>query len=256
VRCLFVLLLLAPPSMFAQSRFDGTWQMKMDSLRFSGAPEEYLLENGMYHCATCAPRVDVKADGTDQIVTGHYFDTIAVRVVDARSVEFIQKRSRKITFRAVETVSPDSQTMTELFTNTVGAETVTGKAVFVRVKDAQLGSHALSGSWQMQTVKNGTPAGTLTTYRSTMGGLKISDGGSAYEVKFDGKDYPTSGDPLHFTTALKLIDDSTIEETDKQDGTIIVVSLMKVSKDGKWMAVKSADKLRGSTMTYTAVKQP
>jgi hypothetical protein len=165
VRSLLALLFLGSSLLFAQSRFDGTWQIKMDTLRFSGTPEEYLLEKGMYHCVTCAPRVDVKADGTDQMVTGHYFDTIAVRVVDSQSVEFIQKKANKITFRVVETVSPDSQTMTEDFTNTMGAETVTGKAVFVRVNQGPPGSHMLSGAWQMQTVKNATRAGTITTYR-------------------------------------------------------------------------------------------
>ena len=256
MRSFFVFLLFAPPFLFAQSRFDGTWQMKMDTLRFSGTPEEYLLEKGMYHCATCAPRVDVKADGTDQKVTGHYFDTIAVRVIDPRSVEFIQKKDRKVTFRVIETVSPDNQTMTEDFTNTMGAETVAGKAGFVRVRKGPAGSHALSGAWQMQTVKNSTRAGTITTYRTTPGGLNISDGGPTYDVKFDGKDYPMSGDPGHATTSLRLIDEFTIEETDKQDGKIVIVTLMTVSKDGKSMKVESADQLRGSTMTYIAEKQP
>ena len=32
VRSFFVFLLFAPPFLFAQSRFDGTWQMKMDTL--------------------------------------------------------------------------------------------------------------------------------------------------------------------------------------------------------------------------------
>jgi hypothetical protein len=256
VRNLFALLLFAPAFLFAQSRFDGTWEMKVDTLRFSGTPEEYLLEKGMYHCLTCAPRVDVKADGTDQTVTGHYFDTIAVRVVDSQSVEFIQKKKGKTTFAVIETVSPDGQTMTEEFTNAMGAETVSGRAGFLRVRGGPAGSHALSGVWQMQTVKNATRAGTITTYRSTAGGLNISDGGPSYEVKFDGKDYPTSGDPNHATTALKLIDDFTMEETDKQDGKVVVVTLITVSKHGKSMKVESVDKLRGSTMTYTAEKQP
>jgi hypothetical protein len=251
----FVLLLLAPSLLFAQSRFDGTWEMKMDTLRFSATPEEYLLERGVYHCVTCAPRVDVNADGTDQEVAGHYFNTIAIRVVDAQSVEFIQKKDGKTTFTVTETVSSDGQTMTEEFVNTMQAETVSGKAWFTRVSKGPGGSHALSGRWQMQTVKNATRAGTLTTYKSISGGFKISDGSQSYEAKFDGKDYPTGADS-HATTSLKLIDDSTIEETDKEDGKVVVVSLMTVSRDGKTMKVESVDKMRGSTMAYTAVKQP
>jgi hypothetical protein len=250
----FALLLLAPSFLLAQSRFDGTWEMKMDTLRFSATPEEYLLEKGIYHCVTCAPRVDVKADGTDQTLAGHYFNTIAIRAVDAQSVEFIQKKDGETTFTVTETVSKDGQTMTEEFVNTMEAETVSGKARFTRVSNGPTGSHALSGKWQMQTVKNATSAGTLTTYQSILGGLKISEGSQSYKAKFDGKDYPASGDS-HATTSLKLIDESTIEETDKEDGKVVVVTMMTVSKDGKTMKVDSVDKLRGSTMAYTAVKQ-
>lgn len=256
MRSLVILLLLSPTLLFAQSRFDGTWQMKMETLRFSGAPEEYLLDKGAYHCLTCSPRVDAKADGSDQSVTGHYFDSISVRVVDAKSVEFIQKKNGKTTFVVIETVSADDKTMTEDFTNTMGSEKVIGKAGFLRVSKGPTGAHQLSGAWQMQTVRNAGSAGTLTTYRSIAGGLNISDGGQAYVVKFDGKDYPTSWDPAHATASLRIVDESTIEETDKQDGKVVVVTRMIVSVDGQSMKVESGDKLRGSTMTYTAEKLP
>lgn len=255
VRNLLALLVIAPSFLFAQSRFDGTWEMKMDTLRFSATPEEYLLEKGVYHCVTCAPRVDVEADGADQSVAGHYYNTIAVRVVDDHSVEFIQKKEGKVTFSVTETVSLDGATMTEEFVNTAEAETVSGKARFTRVSNGPRGSHPLSGKWQMQTVKNVTRAGTLTTYQSIPDGLKISDGSRTYEVKFDGKDYPAGGDS-HATTSLKRVDESTIEEIDKEEGKVVVVTRMAVSKDGKTMRVKSVDKLRGSTMSYTAGKQP
>jgi hypothetical protein len=107
----------------------------------------------------------------------------------------------------------------------------------------------------MQTVNNATAAGTLTTYQSTAGGLKISDGSQSYEAKFDGKDYPVSG-AAHATVSLRLINDSTMEETDKLDGKVMTVARMTVSMDGKSMTVESSDKQRGGMMTYTAVKRP
>ena len=63
---LLVLLLFAS-SLFlrAQSLFEGTWEMKMDTLQFSGSPEDYLFADGMYHCKSCIPKVDVKTDGVD-----------------------------------------------------------------------------------------------------------------------------------------------------------------------------------------------
>ena len=93
IKNLLALLLFASSLLFAQDRFDGTWEMKMDTLRFSRAPEEYLLNEGMYHCLSCVPKVDVKADGNDQKVTRNpRFDTISVRVVGPSSVEFSYKK--------------------------------------------------------------------------------------------------------------------------------------------------------------------
>jgi len=252
--CLAIVL-LASSALFAQTRFNGTWEMKMDTLQFSGAPEDYLFDKGTYHCESCVPQVDVKTDGTDHKVNGHPYDTLAVRILDDHSIKFTMKKNGKTTFECVETVSPDDRTMTEEFTNTSEAETVIGKAGFTRVAKGPPGSHALSGKWNMLTVKNATTAGTLTTYQSTAEGIKISDGAQTYEARFDGKDYPATADH-HSTVSLKLIDEFTLEETDKQDGKVLTVVRMVVSKDGKSLRVESTDKQRGGTMTYTAEKRP
>jgi hypothetical protein len=252
---LALLFLLTSSNLQAQTLFNGTWEMKMDTLQFSGPPEEYLLVKGTYHCETCVPKVDVETDGTDHKVSGHPYDTLAVRILDNHSIKFTMKKDGKTTFECVETVSPDDRSMTEEFTNTSEVETVTGKAGFTRLAQGPPGSHSLSGKWSMQTVKNATSAGTLTTYQTIANGMKISDGSTSYEVKFDGKDYPADGDS-HSTVSLKLVDEYTIEETDKQDGKVMTVARMTISKDGKSMRVESSDKKRGSTMTYTAERRP
>jgi hypothetical protein len=257
VRNLLALLLFVPSFLFAQSRFDGTWEMKMDTLQFSGPPEQYLFDKGMYHCLSCVPRVHVKTDGTDQKVAGFAnYDTLAVRILDSNSIEFTMKKEGKPTFECTESVSPDGQTMTEAFTNTMEAETVTGRAGFTRVSKGPNGSHALSGEWRMNTVKNATRAGALTIIQTTAGGLRFSDGSQSYEAKFDGTDHPASGNPAQSTAALKRIDDNTIEDTSTQDGKIIGVKRMTLSKDGKSMKVEVTDKIRGTAMIYTAQKQP
>lgn len=254
---LAILLLLSTSQLLAQSRFEGTWLMKMNTLQFSGTPEEYLVDKGMYHCVSCVPPVHIKTDGLDQKVAGHeaYYDTMSVRMLKNKSVQFTFKKHGKIVARSTETVSPDGQTMLEEFSNTPGPDAVTGKAGFIRVGEAPPGSHPLSGKWQMRTINNATQAGTLTTYRSIPGGLKIVNGRQVYDVKFDGKDYPV-GDESHATVSLKLIDDFTLEETDKDNGTILTIIRMSVSSDGQTMKVESLDKQRGATMTYTAEKMP
>jgi len=104
----------------------------MDTLMFSYNPLEYLLDQGIFHCMSCTPRVDVKADGSDQKVTGYPYDTLMVRVVSASSVEFIQKKNGSPTFACREIVSPDGNTKTEEFSETPTTQPVTGKAVFIR----------------------------------------------------------------------------------------------------------------------------
>jgi hypothetical protein len=258
MRNLFALLVFAASLLSAQSRFDGTWEMKMDTIQLAGPPEEYVIDKGMYHCLSCVPKIDVKTDGSDQKVAGHaYSDTLAVRVLDAKSVEFTSKKDGKTFFVATETVSSNGNTMTEEFTNTIENQPVSGKAKFTRVSKGPLGTHALSGSWSMRTIRNDASQDSLSTYQSTKDGMKWSDKNSqSYDAKFDGIDYPVQGDPGHMTVSLRRIDDDAIEETYKQEGKVIRLARMTVSKDGKSMRVVSTDKQRDGTMTYTAEKQP
>lgn len=161
---LALFLLLSTSPLLAQARFDGTWRMKMDTLRFSGPPEEYLLDKGMYQCLSCVPKVEVKTDGTDQKVPGHeiYYDTLAVRILDSRSVEFTFKKEGKPVALSKETVALDGKTMIEEFHNIGQKVPVTGKSGFIRVAAGSTGAHALSGKWQMRSIRNDTEAGTLT----------------------------------------------------------------------------------------------
>jgi hypothetical protein len=122
VRKLLAILLLMQSWSFAQSRFDGTWQMKMDTLEFSGPSEEYLFVDGMYHCKSCIPKVDVKTDGVDYPVAGYNYDTLAVQILDDRAIKFTMKKSGKPYFECIETVSPDGREMTEDFANKMGTE--------------------------------------------------------------------------------------------------------------------------------------
>lgn len=255
MRNLFALLLLMQSWTFAQSRFDGTWQMKMDTLEFSGPSEDYLFVDGMYHCKSCIPKVDVKTDGVDYPVVGYNYDTLAVQILDDRAIKFTMKKAGKLYFECIETVSPDGQKMMEDFTNKMEAETVTGKAGFTRLGNGPTGSHALSGQWRMDTVKNATRVGTLQIFQTTAGLMKISDGSASYEVRLDGRDHADPGD-IHSTRSMKLIDEHTLEETDKTDGKVSGVSRWVISRDGKSMQVEFSSTKRGQTMRFTAEKQP
>jgi hypothetical protein len=93
--------------------------------------------------------------------------------------------------------------------------------------------------WRMDTVKNATRAGTLQIFQTTADVMKISDGSSSYDVRLDGKDNAEPGD-VHLTRSMKLIDEYTLEETDKTDGKVSGISRwVIISKDGKLMQVSS-----------------
>ena len=251
------LVLLASATLFAQTPFDGTWMTKLDSAKWPTKPDKYSLKDNMYECLTCVPKVAVKADGTDQKVTGHpYYDTIAVNVVNASSVEIIQKKDGKVMGTSKRTVSADGKTLNDKWTDTTGTQPVTGEVIATRVSPSPAGAHVVSGSWRMEKVSGISSNGLTVTYQGTADGMKMSDqNGNSYDAKFDSKDYPINGDPGHTMVSLKRIGDRAIEETDKRDGKVVGLYRMTVSSDGKSIAAEYTDKEHGTKTTFTMEKQ-
>src|ERR1035437_4060145 len=124
------LLMLMPVLAMAQSPFDGTWKIDMNSLQFPKKPDVYLLQNGMYECKTCVPPINIKADGQDQKVTGHpYFDSMAIKVVNDHEIEETDKKNGKTVATSTTTVSSDGNTVMFSFSDSshTNADPVTGK---------------------------------------------------------------------------------------------------------------------------------
>jgi hypothetical protein len=256
-KLLLAAVLMASATLFAQSPFDGTWMTKLDTAQFPTKPDKYSLSDNMYECLTCVPKVAVKADGSDQKVTGHpYYDTVAVKVVNASAVEIIEKKDGKVIYTDTATVSADGNTLHDKFTDTTEAKPVTGEVTSTRVSPGAAGSHAMSGAWRTSKVDSVSSNGLTVTYQGTNDGLKMSDpNGESYDAKFDGKDYPIEGDPGKTMVSLKRIGADTIEETDKREGKVVGISHMTVSKDGKSINVVYTDKQHGTTTTVTMEKQ-
>jgi len=254
-----VLLLLAPALLFAEGPFDGTWVAKLDSVKFPAKPDEYLLDKGMYSCSSCEPKINIKADGQDQKVTGSpYYNTMSVKVVDANTVEYVTKKDGKTIGTDTDTISADGNTLTSKFTDYSAAngKVVMGESTETRVEKGPAGSHATSGSWRTEKMSNFSDAALTVTYESTADGLKMKAGtGESFDAKFDGKPCAIEGDPGHTMVSLKRVDASTVEETQTRDGKVIYVLAMTVAPDGKTINVKVADKRQDTTTTYTMAKQ-
>jgi len=259
MKAFLIALLLWPAVLVAESRFDGTWVTKLDTIQFPQQPETYLLQNGDYECSTCVPRIKVKADGKDYPVAGSpYFSTLAVHVINSNKIEITEKLAGKTVYSETDTVASDDNTLVQTMIDTAAAnaEPVTATETYKRVSAGPAGASPVSGSWQVVKIEGASQNGTSVTYRSISDGLEASNpSGEGYSARFDGKEYPIHGEPAHNTVSLQRIDPDTIVETDKQDGVIHYQVRMTVSPDGNSMQVSEFDNERGTQMNYTMEKK-
>ncbi len=245
-----------PVMLFAQSPFDGTWKTNLAESKFSQKPYEYAVNNGMYDCESCAPKINVKADGQDQPVTGQTYDTIAVQVVDANAIHLTAKKAGKTEFESTRTASQDGKVLT--ITNTIypadGSQPFKAEGKFMRVSKGPDGSNATSGSWRIQKV-NEDAAGVRSTWKGTDNGISFSTATENWEAKFDGNEYPVKGTYANETVSVKKLGDRSIEATFKRDGKVESVDKFTVSEDGKKMTTVYDNKLTGRVSTYIDEKQ-
>jgi hypothetical protein len=253
-----LLLFLIPIISRAQSSLDGNWKFDLNKVKMPEKPDVYLLQDGMYHCKTCVPPVDVKADGQDQKVSGHpYYDTIAVRVVDDHTVEFIHKKDAKTVATYKTVVSADGKIVTTEFSDSsASTEPVTGKMVDTRVANGPSGAHLISGSWRETKTESLSDNAAKVTFKVDGETLNMTaPTGQSYSAKLDGSDAPYKGDPGTTSVSVKRVSKNVFEETDKRNGKVISVSRITVSSDGKTMTMDITDKEHGTTMQLVADKQ-
>jgi hypothetical protein len=252
---LFTAALWACATSHAQSPIDGTWHINMAQAKLSPKPNVFYISQGWYHCVSCSPVVEVKADGTDQPVTGQAYDSLSVKEVDAKTIAITLKKAGKAMSEQTRTVSANGKTLTVKVTAHPmnGDQPVTSESTAKLIGVAPAGVHATSGSWQVLTVKE-SDNGITETYKTSGDGVTYSDPtGETFTAKFDGTEAPVTGAYAYNTVAVKKIDAKTIEETFKRDGTVVAV--VKLTANGKTMTREVINKLTDRTSTYTATKQ-
>ena len=256
-KLLCVVLWVLPVMLFAQSPFDGTWKTNMTESKLSPKPYVFSVDKGMYDCESCVPKINVKADGQGQAVTGQPYDTLAVQVVDANTIRTSAKKAGKPAFEQTRTLSSDGKMLTISSTNypADGSQPFKSEAKFTRVSKGPAGSSAMSGSWRIQNVSEDT-AGLTTTWKGAGDGLSMSTPtGESWEAKFDGKEYPVKGIYAHETVSLKKLGDRGIEVTYNRDGKVFSVQKITVSPDGKKMTTVADNKWTGRVSTFIDEKQ-
>jgi len=258
---MLVLLFFLPMLAMAQSSpFDGTWKVDMTKAQLPKKPDVYQLQNGMYSCKSCVPAYEVKADGTDQPVSGHpYANTIAVKVINDHSIETLGKKDGKEMFSGKWMVSSDGDSMTVdwKYSGNPDGGPITGKDLMKRVgAKPAAGANMVSGSWRTEKTEDMTDSALTFTYKVSGDEMSFSSPtGQSYTAKLSGGEAPYKGDPGITSVSLKKINDHTIEETDMRDGKVTSIARMTVSADGKKMTVDVNDKLHGTTSRYVADKQ-
>lgn len=106
------------------------------------------------------------------------------------------------------------------------------------------------GTWKLNEGKSKLPAGapknTTVVYEAAGDNVKVTVDGvdgqgkpthNEWTGKFDGKDYPVTGDAISDARAYKQINDHTLELTGKKDGKVTITGKISVSADGKTRTV-------------------
>ena len=123
------------------------------------------------------------------------------------------------------------------------------------------------GTWKLNEAKSklgpGMPKNNTVVYEAAGDGVKVTiDGTDAqgkpthneWTGKFDGKEYPVTGDSGSDARALKAVDDHTITLTVTKGGKTTITGRMVLSADGKTRTVTTnATDSAGKKVTSVAV---
>ena len=125
------------------------------------------------------------------------------------------------------------------------------------------------GTWKLNEAKSkiaaGTPKNVTVTYVAVGDNIKVTVDGldaagkpahNEWTGKFDGKDYPVTGDPTTDTRAYKVVNSHTLELTNKKGGKVTQSGTIVVAADGKsrTSTISSTDS-RGRSMSMRSISR-
>jgi hypothetical protein len=123
------------------------------------------------------------------------------------------------------------------------------------------------GTWKLNEAKSKVPAGmmknSMVVYSADGDSIKaVTDGTDSqgnpmhteWTGKFDGKDYPLSGDPSADARSYKKVNEHTLTLANKKDGKVTTSGGIVVSPDGKTRTLTVSTKdSAGKKITSTAI---
>jgi hypothetical protein len=245
-------------STVARSPFDGTWKIVLSKTEQPTKPDVYLLRNGQFQCQTCHPTIDVKADGTDQSITGEEcYDTVRVRVLSDRAIEEADKRNGT-TMRTLRIdVSPDNKEANFKLTDMCNQKAVLVRVEWLaeRVEPAPPEAHVVSGSWRTIKQESASENALLVTLKLAKNSFTFLDPtGQGYSANLDGTQAPFTGGSGKTTVSVKRLETNSVEETDFKDGKVFRRVVFTVAKDGSTMTATITDLPQGNTIQFSLIK--
>jgi hypothetical protein len=128
-------------------------------------------------------------------------------------------------------------------------------------------SDAQMGTWKLNEAKSkfgaGSPKLTTVVYEAAGDSVKVTLDGTdgdgkplhnEWTGKYDGKDYPVTGDPNTDTRSYKKVNDHTLASTNKKGDKVTIRGRAVVSADGKTRTVTiTGTDSKGKKFTSTAV---
>jgi hypothetical protein len=122
------------------------------------------------------------------------------------------------------------------------------------------------GTWKLNEAKSKMPAGimknTTVVYAPAGNEIKVTTDGitgdgkpiqTEWTGKFDGKDYPLTGDPSANSRAYTKINEHELELTNKMNDKVTVTGRITISADGKTRTLKASGTAPdGKKVSYTA----
>jgi hypothetical protein len=111
-------------------------------------------------------------------------------------------------------------------------------------------NEAWMGTWKLNEAKSklaaGAPKNNTVIYEAAGDNIKVTIDGvapdgtpihSEWTGKFDGKDYPSTGNPNEDMRSVKQIDDHTLHVVSKKGGKVVLVAHVVIAPDGKTRTV-------------------
>jgi len=239
------------------SVLNGTWKVDLASLKFEQKPDEFLLKDGTYTCVSCiGSPITVPADGKFHPVKDRpYFDSMAVKVVDDKTIEIRRRKGDKEVVVITSTVSADGNSLTNKFhdATTPNAPAIDGTGTSKRVGPTPAGAHAISGQWQPDQIGEYSEDALNITYAINGDTVKQSSQGQSYTAEIGGPAVAVQGD-IAGTMVAVAREGSGLKETYTRDGKEVGIATISPNADGKSFSYSNTDPRDGSKVSFTSNK--